>query len=204
MNETIYDAADRHLRRHGLLHWDSPDGKIVVGAPNDDQDPLYQLRYRRTGDVHLNNVLSANRTQDWSGIPSAVVVHGRSGKPGRAGGRITAFAKDSDVYNAGFYRPLIIVADGIRKQALADHAAKRELAARSKNKDAYTMSVDGLSYWDGYSGIQWGIDTTCAVDSDTVKLAGGVYYIFRTEFRRDAQSGDVTNISAVRRGIWVV
>ncbi|GAG49903.1 unnamed protein product, partial [marine sediment metagenome] len=39
--ETIFQAADRHLRRHGLMHWDSPDGKIIVGAPDDEQEPIY-------------------------------------------------------------------------------------------------------------------------------------------------------------------
>jgi prophage tail gpP-like protein len=202
--ETILDAADRHLRRHGLMHWDSPDGKIVVGAQNDTQDPIYFLRYRRTGDTHLNNLLSATRGRDWSGIPSAVVIHGRSGKPGRPKDRITAWAKDDDVYDAGFHRPIIIHANGIRQQALADRTAMRELSARSKNKDSFNIECDGLSYWDGYFGIQWGIDTVCSVDSDTANLSGGAYYIHRVVLHRDTQQGDVTQLSAVRRGVWLL
>jgi hypothetical protein len=40
--ESIYAAADKHLRRFGLMHWDSPDGKIVVGAPDDEQMRLLE------------------------------------------------------------------------------------------------------------------------------------------------------------------
>src|SRR5262249_16649732 len=34
--ETIFEAASRHLKRYGLMHWDTPDGKIFVGAPDDE------------------------------------------------------------------------------------------------------------------------------------------------------------------------
>lgn len=202
--ETIYDFADRHLRRHGLMHWDSPDGRIVVGEPNDVQAPIYFLRYRRTGLTSLNNVLNATRARDWSGIPSAVVVHGRSGKPGRPKQRITGWAMDPDVYDAGFYRPVIIEASGIRKQALADRAAMRELSARSKNKDSVVFVSDGLSFWDGLRGIEWGIDTTCSVDSDVANLNGSAFYIHKIVLKRDARNGDVANVFAIRRGVWLL
>ena len=203
-SESIFDAADRHLRRHGLIHWDSPDGRIVVGAPNDTQDPIYFLRCRRTGDVHLNNVISVNRGRDWSGIPSAVVIHGRSGKPGSPKSRITAFARDDEVYNAGLYRPIIISAEGIRKQSLADRAAQRELSARSKNKDTLSIETDSLSYWDGYQNINWAADTVCSMDSDTASLSGQAYYISRVTLRRDAGGGDMASLSAIKKGVWLL
>jgi prophage tail gpP-like protein len=202
-SESIYDAADRHLRRHSLIHWDSPDGKIVVGSPNDTQEPSYFFRYRRTGDTHLNNVLSATRGQDLSGIPSTVVVHGRGGKPGRTKQPITGFAKDDDVYR-NFHRPVIIVADGIRQQALAEAAARRELSARSKNKDIFSIETDGLSFWNGYRNVDFAIDTVCSIDSDVVGLSGEPYFIPRVTLRRDANGGDTTSITALKKGVWIL
>lgn len=200
--ETIYDAADRHLRRHGLMHWDAPDGRIVIGAPNDTQDPLYALRYSKRGNGHANNVLSATRTKDWSGIPSEVVLHGRGGIRGRTTHPIVSLIRDQDLVNAGFNRPVVIVAEGIKNQSLADKAARRELAARSKNKDNYVFELDGLSFWDGYHTIPWGLDVVASVESDVAAVHGGAYYIHRVVLSRDAQGGDKTNITAVKRGIW--
>ena len=80
--ETIYAAADKHLRRHGLMHWDSPNGKIVVGLPNDTQSPSFKLNMFKDSRSDGNNILSGTRTRDWSGVPSSVNVFGRGGKRG--------------------------------------------------------------------------------------------------------------------------
>lgn len=204
MSEMIYDAADRHLRRHGLMHWDCPDGRIVVGAPYDEQDPLYYLRYCKLDNPHLNNVLSATRAKDYSGVPSAVVVYGFGALKGLNKDKIVGMVKDDDLYNAGFHRPLILSSDSMRNNEMAETAARRELAARSKRKDCYTIESDGLSFWDGESQIAWGIDTVCSVTSDVAKIESGAYYIHAINLTRNASEGDKTSLSAVKRGIWVL
>ncbi len=200
--ETIYAAADRHLRRHGLLHWDTPDGKIVVSAPNDSQDPIYYLRMMRGERGRENNILGATRTKDYSGIPSVVGVFGVGGKSNFAKSKVSALAKDDDVIAAGFHRPVSIIAEAIKTNALAERAAAREMSARSKRKDAWELEIDGLSWWSGTENVPWGIDTVCNVETDLAGGALGAYYIHRVVQRRDADSGDVTNLSVLRRGIW--
>jgi prophage tail gpP-like protein len=200
--ETVFSAADRHLRRHGLMHWDSPDGRIVIGAPDDAHDPLYFLRYSRSGDVRANNVLMATRSQDVSGIPSAVVVYGVNGTRGGAKKRVVAMTKNDTVYEAGIYRPIVVQDDGIKTQALAERAAARELSARSKAEDNIVAEMDGLSYWDGVGSIPWGTDTVCSVDSDVANISRGAYYIHRVVLSRTVMDGDKTNITALKRGIW--
>jgi hypothetical protein len=200
--ESIYQAADRHLRRHGLMHWDSPDGKIVISAPNDAQDPKYRLRSNRFGNTQLNNVLRATRTMDYSGIPTDVAVYGRGGKAGRAKVRVGAFATDFDVRDAGFYRPVLVIAEGIKTLSRASRAAARELSARSKRKDAWEMETDGLSYWNGNRSVNWAVDSTCSVSSDVAGGALGRYYLHRIALRRDAQNGDSANLSLLKAGIW--
>lgn len=89
--ETVYSFVDRHLRRFGLLHWDGPDGRIIIGKPNDSQSPIYALQCMRRS-PRGNNVLSVQRTQDYEEVPAAISIWGQGGKQayGRAPVNATA------------------------------------------------------------------------------------------------------------------
>jgi len=203
--ESIYAAADRHLRRHGLMHWDSPDGRIVVGAPHDAQNPTYTFNLYRTlvsGDPGTNNVLSGSRTRDWSGVAGRLAVYGIGGKRDFSKSRVSAVAKDDEVTAAGFYRPVFILAEGIRTQALAQAAAARELSARSKRKDSYQIETDGLSYWNGAQAIQYAPDTVAQVNSDVAGGTSDPYYVHSVTMTRSASGGDTTQLNMVKRGLW--
>lgn len=205
--ETIYAAADRHLRRHGLMHWDSPDGRIVVAAPDDEQDPTYTFNMYRggasgSGDPQTNNVLGSTRTRDWSGLPAFVGVYGRGGKRDFTKARIASIARDQDVIDAGFYRPVNIIAEGIRTQELADRASARELANRSKRKDSFSITVDGWSSWDGSEGFLYSPDTVIQINTDVAGGQAGPYYLHATTMTRDARGGDTTQLEMVQRGVW--
>lgn len=198
--ESIFAAADRHLRRFGLMHWDSPDGKIVVSAPNDTQPPLYFLRCLRGKKGAQNNILSCTRTQDYSDIPSQITVHGRSG--GKPRKKLKGVATDDDVTAAGFHRPVVMAAEEFKIQSLVDRSAARELSARSRRKDCFDILSDSLSWWDGYKNIPWATDTVCNIETDNAGGALGNYYIHRVALRCDANGGNTTNLSILRSGIW--
>lgn len=202
--ETIYAAADRHLRRHGLMHWDSPDGKIVVSFPNDTQDPIYFLRMLRGPDGQHNNVLSATRKLDYSGIPTTIGVFGVGGGKDFTKSKVSFVIDDPDVAAAGFYRPALIVAEGIKTEARAEHAALREMSARRKNKDAWDIEVDGFSHWNGQKNVNWGVDTVASIVTDVAGGPLGAYYLHRTQLNRDAGGADTSVLTFLRRGIWVL
>ncbi len=202
--ESIFSAADRHLRRHGFMHWDAPDGKIVVGKPNDDQDPLYYFRLFKGSGAGANNLLDAEWNQDWSEIATILGVFGSGGKRDYTASKVRGFATDDDVIAAGFYRPVLIVAEGVRTKELAERAARRELSARSKQKDAWNFTIDGFSFWDGSRLTNYAFDTVADVVIDTVDGAVGAYFVHRVGMRRTPAEGDTTTISAIKKGIWVL
>jgi hypothetical protein len=201
--ETIYAAVDRHLRRHGLMHWDAPDGKIVIGAPNDLQDPQYVFNaYRDPSKSYLNNILGMTKVRDISGMPTAIGIFGIGGKRDFTKSRVAGFAQNDQMAEWGFYRPLVMPAEAIRTQANANRAAAREMSARSKGFDTYVMENDGLSFWDGSSKVNYGIDTVASVNSDISGGAQGAYYVHRVELTRNAAAGDAVNLNMLARGLW--
>jgi len=200
--ETIYDAADRHLRRHGLIHWDSPDGKIVVGGINDTQDAIYKLLCNRGANRNLNNVMSLTRVMDWSDIPSTLAVFGVGASRGTSRARVGYQTTDADVTAAGFYRPVKIIAEGLRTSALAKNAALREQSARSKDKDSWQIELDQWSWWDGSTNTPWGVDCVVEIESDIAGGNLGKYYVHRVMLSRTPSDGDVTNITALKAGVW--
>ena len=202
--ESIYAAADRHLRRFGLMHWDGPDDTIVVGYPNQAQDPLYTLLTSRAqGRRARNNVLAGTRAQDYSGLPSHVAVFGSKYGAGASRVRVEQFAVDQDVVAAGFHRPVNIVAEGIRNDVAAKNAAERELAARVKQKDVINYEADGFSHRsDDGARTPYVPDTVAEVESDVAGGNMGAYYLTRVELTRDAQRGDNARITAIRAGLW--
>ena len=200
--ETIYDAADRHLRRHGLIHWDAPDGRIVVGGINDTQDPIFHIQSNRDENPHLNNALALTRVRDWSDIPSCTAVYGVGAGRGTSRKRVGYQTTDEDVITAGFHRPVKIIAEGIRKSGLAKQVALREQSARSKGKDAYQVLLDQWSFWDGYANTPWGIDCVVNIESDISGGDLGKYYVHRVLLSRTPSDGDTANLTTLKTGIW--
>lgn len=222
--ETIYQAADRHLRRFGLMHWDSPDGKIVVGAPDDSAQPLYYFRMMQGRNGRANNLLSANRIRDWSGVPSGVTVFGaRFGATAQLTAIDTAFGSktsqqsaiptmkpvksfviDEEVKAAGFYRPVIIINEGLTSAARADRASAREMTNRRKKKEVWELAIDGLTHWDGNSSIPFGINTVCDITTSVAGGPAGMHLIHRVELSRTPSEGDKTRLMALKKGLWAL
>lgn len=200
--ETIFQATDRHLRRHGLMIWDAPDGKVVVGYPDDLSRPLYQFRMYGDSRKQQNNVISASRAKDWSGVPGLIYVAGTGGKQEWTKSKVRGFVEQAELNAAGFYRPVLIVNEGVKTDALAQRQANREMTNRSMRLDAWTIRVDGLSYWDGSNRIPYGIDTVAEVNSTVAGGPNGAYLVHRVAMSRNAGEGDTTELSLIKRGIW--
>jgi prophage tail gpP-like protein len=201
VGESIFQAAERHLQRFGLMQWDGPDNTIVIGYPNQGQSPIYNLRmYRDPARSGANNILSSTRTRDWSQVPSAVVVHGGR----RQGVRPMAIAVNPELTERGIVRPIVLMEDAIKNDEAAANVAHKELAARVRDMDQMQIEVDGLSYLEEQNGyrVPWCVDTIASVTSDVAGGDLGGYYIARVALRRDADRGDQAFLSLIRQGLW--
>lgn len=202
--ETCFAAVDRHLRRHGFMHWDGPDGKIVVGAPDDQQDPSYVLRLLTGLDGQYNNALDAQRTQDVSEAPTELGLFGTGAKAGEPRSKATAIARNQTLIDSGFTRRASIVDEAMRNRSFAERRAAREMSLRRRGLDRIVTTVDGLAYRDGLDPIPWAPDTVADVYYELVGGALGAYYLEDVQLSRAADSGDLSRLTLVPKGVWVL
>ncbi|HVH44837.1 MAG TPA: hypothetical protein VM925_20930 [Labilithrix sp.] len=88
-HEGVYAFASRITQRFGLWIWCTADGEqLVVGRPDFQQEPRYELRRTRGGDT---NVLSGEVKFDMTDQPSVIIADGFSGGGEFGKGRIKSF-----------------------------------------------------------------------------------------------------------------
>lgn len=202
--ESVFAAVDRHLRRHGLMHWDGPDGRIVVAAPDDTQDPVAFLRSRRGTEARANNVRTIDRAQDVSGAPTALGLFGFGGAANFARSKVSAVAVNADLVARGFTRTVVVLDEGLRSRALAQRRAARELTLRSRGLERLVVTVDGLAYRERGGAVPWSPDTVVDVTAEPLGGALGPYYVEEVTMSRDAATGDTTRLVLVQRGAWAL
>lgn len=205
--ETVYDAASRHLKRHHMQHWDGADGRILVGTPDDKQDPRYRLMMARGIQSQGNNILDFKRVRDWSEAASVVWAFG--GTPTKDVYKDPIKAEDRDpeleavfARNQHFHRPVLIPNAGSKTIPMAEAAAKRERLARARRKDAWELKVDGWTYWSGGQPVPYAINTTVEIDIHTVGAPKGRYLITKLARSLTPEDGPTTMIEVVAPGVW--
>jgi hypothetical protein len=204
--ESVYAFADRHLARFGLMIWDAPDGRIVVGTPDDTQPPTYQMTARRGDAARTNNLLSATKSEDFEDVPASLWVYGVGGGKDQAKSRVK-FVRTDPVLSAvrpTLVRDAVVIDEGIKTQAQAEARARRELMNRSLAKDSWVLETDGFSYWSGSDAIPYAVDTVADVRVDVAGAAVGPYLIWQVAMRGDAEQGHTTQLSAVAKGVWAL
>jgi prophage tail gpP-like protein len=203
--ESCFTAVDRHLRRHGLMHWDGPDGKIVVAAPDDQQDPIYFLQTFMTGSsTQLNNIKSLQRLFDVSQAPTALGIYGKGGSADFTKVKIGAVLFNPELQAAGFRRAVVLVDEGLRSLSHAQRRAAHEFAVRNRGLERLVITTDGLSYREGSQLIPYAPDTVADVVSDPHGGALGAFYVETVDMTRSPDAGDNTQLTCVRQGVWAL
>lgn len=207
--ETVFECASRHLERHGLMLWDSPDGRIIVGEPDDEQAPIYRFVCKRGPKAEQNNVSSTRRIENWAELASGVVILGQSSGKDASKRAIKAAAFDPEVQaiaeraSKHFFRPVLFPAERIKSRQEAEHKAMRDLSARRRQKDAWEFAVRGWTHWDGQRSIPYAINTTADIDVDAPSVRGR-YLVWRTEARLTKERGMESTIGVVGPGAWIL
>jgi len=205
--ETIYEAVERHLKRYGATQWDGPTGQIIIGRPNDEQPPLYRLISKRNSDG--NNILTCRKTADWSEVPREISMYGASAGQSAAKQSMRGTVTNPTVqavYDATghFNRIVILPTQQGKDQQQVDRMAQREMSARIRRQDAYEVTADGWTYWDGEKHIPWANNTTTDIEVDTIGGPQGRYLIVKVELAMSSSTGTTSTMQLVAPGIWVI
>ena len=202
--ETVFAFVDRHLRRFGLMHWDGPDGTIVFGKPNDTQPAIYTLQSLRAS-PRGNNVISATRTEDYEGVPSSLSVYGRGSKWDYQHATIKATLTDPTLsaLDPTLPRQTMVLDESVASVNQAIARAKREMAERSRSKDAWEVTVRGWTFRDASGAlVPWATDTVSKLVVDSVSSVSAPYYIWRVHRTGNVQSEHTAQLSLSAQGVW--
>ena len=202
--ETVYGFVDRHLSRFSLMMWDAPDGRIVIGAPDDEQTPVYMLTARRGPASVANNILSASKAEDYEEVPRDLWVYGAGG--GRDQSKAVVKFVELETVLWAVTPPLdrmaVVIDESIKTQAQAEARARREMMRRSLMKDTWTIETDGFGHWDGGAVVQYLVDMVADVQIDIAGGASGPYLLYEARMVGNAESGHTTHLTAAGKGIW--
>lgn len=199
--EKVKAFLDRHLRRHGLMIFDSPDGKLVIAEIDDDQEETYFFRCLRH-EPQFNNFTMIDRNRDATGAPSEITVYGFGGGGQYQNTKLISIRENPEIKSAGFFRREIIVDDGIKTKELAARTAARAMSERIRRQDAITIQTDGLSYRERRDKIPYAPDVTCGVVADTIGGVVGKFYVETTASKVNARGGSTTQLQIVKAGTW--
>lgn len=199
--EMLYEAVETRLKRHNLTHWDAPNGKIVVGCPDEDQDPTYELTIKRSEKRGAGARIK--RTQDWSKVPAEVWVYGGSMGRDLSRSAFKGVAVDLDLAaefarSGNFNRRVVMNEDGVKNQEQAEAKARRAMAERLKRKDGFIVETDGWTW----RGVPWSTNTTIDMFVDYFGGALGKRLITRVKNSMNVENGPKTHFECAGPGVW--
>ena len=202
--ETVHSFVDRHLRRFSLLHWDAPDGRIVVGKPNDEQAASYLLRCMRDY-PRGNNITEARRSEDYEQVPGELAVYGQGGGRDYTRARVQAVVNNQTLMAATLRRRTMVIDEGVTTKALAQARAKREMAMRSMQRDSWDLTTPAWCHYYSNRWFPYAIDTVADLSVDVADgSANGAYYIWRVSLSGNANDSHTARITAAAKGVWQI
>lgn len=188
-----------YARRINLLLNVSPDGKVCLFRPNDEQAPLYSLRVR-AGDAGCN-VLDADLVEDARSLWTEVVVVGEQfGYEGpNDPNNPNATKKRGRVLHPGAL-PFLhrrTVADG---EMFANGLAQKQAEWMYKRGifDAWVATYNVSEHHQ--KGFWWESDTVVHIDDEELGLLGS-FYVQAVHCTGSKQAGDVTTVTVRKPGL---
>lgn len=197
MRETVWEFIDRHCRRFGVMCWVDARGRLVIGAPDYDQEPIMRLvRTLAPTTEEPNNILEGGSTERWDGLSSEVTVYGRA--HGQDGSR-SHFVGHATNPNVDVHRPVVIHDPSCRTTEEAQRRADEELGRQ--REDAFFLEYDVPHH--GQGSRLYAIDTVLDVLDEEAAVEGLFYVVGRT-FTCSREEGAKTRLRLVPLGAITV
>lgn len=178
-NEGGFQWFVRIAHRLGYHAWAVPGQRgVVVGTPDYDQDPAYELvSLRSQGTQGLgagNNIKWSRARTDITGLPSHVYVRGKSSKKGEAKSYIGT-AKNP---KTPIFKPFFVADDDSSSQAHCDAYARLILSRAMRNAQTYECKARSLT--DPQTGRVFNVDTVATVKDESAGVDGKMWVESRT------------------------
>ncbi len=226
--EGAFAFAARVSQRFGLWLWPAVDGKtIIVGKPDFDQDPRYQLVHKRTSGSTKNNILESDVMNDGENQPSCIVARGFGGGAEFAKGTLWSGivnpVVDADIsaildkYKQVHFqtvplpaaltvplkepntRPLFLKDADSHTQAQLDAFTLRELSLLMRKSLVANYTIEGHRL----GGRPIAVDTMIDVDDDRSNLHQNMWVLGRRFSKTAHDKGTTTTLELIRPGSLV-
>lgn len=197
--ETVYAFVERHLNRWSLTHWDLPDGRLIVAAPNDARPPVYAFTMSRQN-PSSNNIIGATKLEDFEQVPVKLWVFGTAGGRDATASKVRGSDVDPLLLSVGprLQRNAAVVDQSLKTTSQAESRARREMSNRSRRKDAWEFETPNWTQ----GGFAYQVNQTCDVKVDLAGIPQGKHLIWRVQLDMSADRGLTGRVSTVAQGIW--
>ena len=189
--ESIWDYIERQAKRFGLLAWMSPDGKLILSAPNYGSAPLFRIvRRLRENPDDPNTVIKARLREEVGDRVSHVMVYGRHGGRNPERSKYKATAVDPDL---GIYRPEYVSDQEIRSDEEALRRARNIISFKRANAFEYDVTMPDH----GQGNYLYSVDQMARVEDEVLGVSGDYYVVARTFLKTRGQN--VSSLATVTR-----
>lgn len=191
--EMIWNFILRQAKRFGLVPWFSPDGKLIIAAPNYGGPVVHKIVRRIVSDPREpNNVISGFESYQPGELVSDVTVYGVGLGNDVARARVVGRVTNE---SCPFYRPVVIHDLSIRDADEARRRAQREMMRATHGLKTLDYVVQGH----GNARGLYATDTCVEILDEAIDVQGEFYVVARS-FAGGRAGGSTTELKLVAKG----
>ncbi|WP_076591975.1 phage baseplate assembly protein [Herminiimonas arsenitoxidans] len=182
--------------------WFSPDGKLIIGAPDYTTPPVAHLVMRFRPNAKGNNIQSLQRTRSIKDSYSEITVLGQSSGDGDAGQHnIKGVAKDDTM---PVYRPKVVVDGNCDSDELATRRANKLMADGRLARERIAIKVEGHRVIKSDGGNPpWAPGMRVHILSEPHGI-NAVYFLTRRVFTLNKAGARGTDLYFVPDSVWLL
>lgn len=201
LGQTVWQWLQSACEANQVWPWFSPDGKLIIGAPDYVTPPVGNLTLRKkfSGDT---NVKSVRRLRSIDQSFSEITVLGQSSGDGDVGHHDVKGVATDDTMPV--YRPRTVIDGNCETNGLAAARAAKLMADSRMARDGLQIEVQGhrVTTADG-PGAPWAPGMRVHVISEPHNV-DAIYFLMKREFVLSRREGRTTDLRLVPDGTWLL